>query len=215
MVDQQSLITEGLGGNTLLSKGSGGVEALSDPYLPVYREGATTFVIHIDQSKVLVQEMNSRDFVKVRFYSTSVRNILVGDYISLTNGINYYINDKPNVQKLGNNSFYYDIIFESEYYNLSKIQFMIEDPLTSEVVGTFDLTGNIDIFIDQIVFNMNRVLNGWSRGVTDQTKNDVITLHFNSENCFEVLQRLKVPFEGEYFFSVKAIGFTDKMGVVL
>ncbi len=210
--EQQQLITEGLGANTIISKGSGGVAALSDPFLPVYRDGATTFEIHIDQGKTLVQEMTSRDFVKVKFFRTSTVDIQIRDYIQLSNGIKYYANDLPNIKKTAANRFEYEIVFESQYYDLSQVQFMLEDPVTTEVVGVFDLAGDIDIFIDQIVFNMNRVLNGWSRGTTDQTKNDVVNLHFESVNCTEVLQTLNAAFQGEFYFTAKAIGFTDKMG---
>ncbi len=210
--EQQQIITEGLGANTLITGGSGGVAALSAPFLPVYRNGATTFEIHIDQAKTLVQEMTSRDFIKVKFFRTSTVDIQIRDYVQLSNGIKYYVNDLPNIKKTAANRFEYEIVFESQYYDLSQVQFMFEHAVTSEVIGVFDLAGDIDIFIDQIVFNMNRVLNGWSRGTTDQTKNDVVNLHFESVNCTEVLQVLNAAFEGEFYFTGKVIGFTDKMG---
>ena len=78
--------------------------------------------------------------------------------------------------------------------------------------GEFDLMTDLDGAIDLLIANMNRIDSGWSRGTTDQSDTETKLIHFNSETCMSVLQRLTTEFSGEYYFATQAINFTDTVG---
>ncbi len=78
--------------------------------------------------------------------------------------------------------------------------------------GEFDLMTDLDGAIDLLIANMNRIDSGWSRGTTDQSDTETKLIHFNSETCMSVLQRLTTEFAGEYYFATQAINFTDTVG---
>jgi len=182
------------------------VPEIAGYWLKIYRDESLQASVRVDEGTRLIRQLLGEDIIKASFRVPDIIDIAIGDHI-VYEGVNYYINALPNVRKNATNSYEYDITFESEYYELAKMQF-----LDSDGNSDFDLVGNLEIFIDLIVTNMNREHSGWAKGTCDQTNQDYKLLNFSKENCMQVLQRLCEEFEGEYYFSGKNIYFTDKVG---
>lgn len=174
--------------------------------LDIYRGESLLGSVRIDEGTRLIQQLLGENIIKSILEVPDIIDITIGDYI-VWEGIYYYINALPNVKKNSSNSFDYDIIFESQYYELLKTQFMDLDENSD-----FYLVGNVETFIDLIITNMNRTHTGWAKGTCDQTNTDYKLLSFSRNNCMQVLQKLCEEFEGEFYFSVKNIYFTDKVG---
>ncbi len=176
--------------------------------IEIFRGVASYLVLKIGDNALLHKKLVGEDFITVPVYSTTPLDLQINDYI-VHDGINYIINSTPEETKNGTNSFNYDLKFESENYDLGKVDFLDSDGNTD-----FFLTGNVDDFIDLIVTNMNRDGSGWTRGTTDQTDTSYKNLSFSLDNCLSAINKLVGEFSGEYFIISKAIGFTDEIGTV-
>jgi len=162
--------------------------------LNIFRGTEIWVTIKIDDSTRLTKQLLGADIVKSSFNSHIILDIQIGDYI-VFDGIKYYINNLPDIKKNSSNSFDYNVIFESEYYELLKTQFMDLDGNSD-----FYLVGNLETFIDLIITNMNRLHPGWAKGTCDQTNQEYKLLSFSKANCMQVLQKLCDEFEGEFYF---------------
>ena len=174
--------------------------------LNIYRGISINETIKIDDNTRLISQLLGEDIIRSSFNSRNILDITIGDYITYDN-VKYYVNNLPNIKKNSSNSFDYDIVFESEYYELLKTQFMDLDENSD-----FYLVGNVETFVDLIITNMNRTHTGWAKGTCNQTNTDYKLLSFSESNCMQVLQRLCEEFEGEFYFDGKDICFTDKAG---
>ena len=177
--------------------------------LVVYRNtpGYVVERIHADKETLYHQKFFGENRITVKTYSTSVLNITVGDWIR-HNSLKYYLNTLPDIEKLSTSAFNYTMEFESEYYQLAKVQYLFYG------MSDFCLMGNLDTFVDLVVTNLDRIYGEsiWTKGTTDQTNADYKNLHFSAENCLSVLQRLCDEFDGEFYFNRRAINFTDEVG---
>ena len=175
--------------------------------LDIYRVSSVNLHLKINDKAKFIQRFYGENRIEVPVYSTSALDINIQDYIYY-NGIKYIVNDLPEITKHGSNSFDYIISFDSEYYELGKVQFMLNDR------SDFNLVGDADVFIDLIITNLDRIYgNGvWTKGTVDQSDTEYKLLHFQNENCLSVLQRLCEEFDAEFYFDRKVINFTDEVG---
>ena len=170
--------------------------------LNIYRGTSTWLTIKTDDNTRLINQILGTDIIKSSFNSHIFLDIGIGDF-TVYGGVIYHINSLPNIKKNSSNSFDYDITFESESYELLKTQF-----LDSDGNSDFYLIGNLETFIDLIVTNMNREHADWAKGTCDQTNADYRLLSFSKANCMQVLQKLCVEFEGEFYFEF-ALDFSE------
>jgi len=174
--------------------------------LNIYRgSGGVTCSFHIDERTILQQRLFGENVIHSACESRQILNIAIGDYI-VYNGIRYYVNTLPIVTKNSSNNYEYTMTFESQYYDIAKVQMMLDN------MSEFDLVGDAEDFIALVVTNLNRVGTGWTKGTCDQTDVSYKLLHFSGENCAEVLVRLSNEFNAEFYFVGKEIRFTDKVG---
>lgn len=175
--------------------------------LSIYRGGpGTSITVKIDENTKLEQELLGKDIVSLRQVYPDVKDIQIGDYITVDSR-NYYVNSYPTVEKNSCREFRHEVTFEALWYDLTKVQLMLSNS------SDFDLMGDLETFIDLIVTNMNRIFAGWSKGsVTNSHKTEYKHLAFSGENCLQVLQRLADEYDGEFSFSTKAINFVDEVG---
>ncbi len=173
--------------------------------LKVYRGSAVNTTIKIDARTQLIQEFFGEDRVYVEYDARAAVDLAIGDYIRY-NGLKYYLNALPSVVKEATNKLRYSCNFESQYYDLSKVQFMFYG------AGDFDLMGNLTTFVDLICTNMNRVQGAgtWATGTLSQTDETYQLLHFSAETCREVIQRLCTEFSCELWFDGTEIHAADK-----
>lgn len=176
----------------------------------VYRDRSLVEMFYIDERTVLNQRLFGENVINVTYTAREVLNISIRDYI-VYNANKYYINTPPVVLKKSSNNYEYTMVFESEYYNISKAQYMLSRD--GELDGEFDLVGNASDFIDLLITNLNRVSSGWSAGTIDATNKDEYKLmHFSAENCSQVMMRLSEEYDAEFYFDRKEISFTDEVG---
>ena len=174
--------------------------------LNVYRNRSVIETVTVDDRARLTQRFFGENAVTVEAITRKPLNIAIGDYI-VYNSIRYYVNTLPNVQKDATNRFRYTVVFESEYYDLAKVQYQ------SDGAGDFNLTGNCDDFVTLLVANMNRVYGTgvWTKGGVTPGNTGYTTLNFNGENCREVMQRICTEFDCEISFNRKQISVTPEL----
>ena len=175
--------------------------------LKIYRGASVNETITIDEKAVLSQKFYGENQISVQTESREPLSLAIGDKI-FWGGNWYYLNSLPDVVKNSTLSFEYNMVFESEYYNLSKVQFMYFG------ASEFDLITDLPGFIDLLITNLNRIYGTgiWTRGTCDQTDITYKNLHFSQQNCREVVQTLCSEFSGELWFNQKQICFTDELG---
>lgn len=171
--------------------------------------GVTVAKVKIDERSVLTQRFFGESSISVIAEVRDTLPILIGDWIQY-DGIKYFINTIPNVTKNATNQFIYNIVFESEYYNLSKVQYMLNG------AGEFDYCATLSGFIALLVTNLNRVYGAgsWTAGACTQSNVETKTLHFAQQNCRQIVQTLCTEFAGELAFWDHEIRFADKVGAV-
>ena len=134
----------------------------------VYRNRSVVETFKVDDKAKVIQRFYGENQIKTDIKSRSTLNLSIGDYI-VHNGIKYYLNTLPDVTKEATNSFKYSLSWESEYYDLAKVQFQLDDE------SAFDYVCSAEDLIDLIVTNLNRVYGTsiWSKGsvsITTQTR---------------------------------------------
>ena len=173
--------------------------------LQVYRNVSVIDKFNIDERTLFIQRFLGENYIYAETTVRKTLNITIGDYVKY-NGIKYFINILPDVTKNATNQYFYKIIFESEYYDFAKVQYRLDGQ------GDFYLMGNLELFLDLLVTNMNRDLGGWSYvSPTTQTNQEYKLLKFEVQNCRQVIQTLCTEFNGEFSFDRKIISFSDEM----
>jgi len=163
----------------------------------------------INERTVYVQRFLGENYIQAEVETRKPLNITIGDYImSPLNGRKYYVNTLPSATKTGTNRFAYSIVFESEYYDLAKIQY--RGALDTQ--SNFYLYETLEGFVDLLITNLNRTgfSGGWTNGGCTQSNTEYRLMKFEAENCREVMQRLCIEFRGEFGFNKRVIRFSDE-----
>ena len=178
--------------------------------LDIYRGKSVWLTIKTDDNTRKIQRLLGGNIIKSSFNSHIFLDINIGDFI-VYDGVIYHINNLPTIKKNSTNSYDYNVTFESESYELLKTQFLDNDGNSD-----FYLVGNLETFIDLIVYNMGREHTGWVKGTWNKKNDgedwpsalDYKLLSFSKNNCMQVLQKLCVEFEGEFYLDF-ALDFTE------
>ena len=172
--------------------------------LTIYRSAAPTVTVDIDERTFFSQKLMTEHRVASEFYSSSVLDIQIGDYVT-HNSENLYINRLPGVTKLNNSLYHYRIDFESVWYELKKKLFISTDGLAE-----YGYTGNATDFLTNIVANMNVNDSGWTVGTVDST--DEKTIVFSNESCSAALIKVAEAFGLEFSITTKSISLVASAG---
>ena len=132
--------------------------------IDIKRSTSTILSPLIDDSSRLTRVLNGDDYITLSFTHDSFVEILIDDYI-VWDGINYYIKQAPDFQKISKREYRYELRFEGPQGNFLEALFLFEGE------GDFYLTGTAEDFIDIIVSNLNRVYGGgtYATGSVDST----------------------------------------------
>ena len=130
----------------------------------------------------------------------------IGDKITIV-GRDYTLNIPPKETKLSENKFRYDLQFEGVQYDLSRITYDVNIDTTGSDLYADALTGNMKLFLDVLIANINRVFPGkWVLGTyPDDTETKTLTFS-ETDNCLAVLQRLCEEYNQEFDIAIAQNG---------
>ena len=172
--------------------------------LTIYRSASPSVVVNIDEKTKFSQKLMTEHRINAEFYTDSVQDIDIGDYVTL-NSENFYINRLPGVTKLNNSLYLYNIDFESVWYDLKKKLFISIDGLAE-----YGRTGNAADFVSDIVTNMNVIGTGWTSGTVASTIEKTIV--FTNQSCAAALIKIAEEFSLEFSISTKSISLLASVG---
>ena len=159
--------------------------------LIIYRPPTTEIVtIDIDEKTIFSKRLMAEHTIKCEFIYSSVVGLQIGDFITYE-GENYYINRLPDIEKINDSTFKYNIVFESVLYDLNRKLFISSDGLAD-----YSYNGSASDFITNIVASINTIASGWS--VDEVDSSDDITLQFTNESCRAALSRVAEAFDMEF-----------------
>lgn len=132
------------------------------------------------------------DTITIEVECAEVLPIIIGDYIIYRNN-RYKVNQAPRIDKVAKDVLVYQIVFESAKYDLANVVMLMPE----NTIG-YMLTGNLQMFAEVILENINRVYhNEWFLGeVPGDT--DTKTEQFEEQNCLAALQRICELYEYEF-----------------
>ncbi|MBC9913191.1 hypothetical protein [Chitinophaga varians] len=175
--------------------------------ITILRAGAEVVTIKPDSGSNQQKTIMGDNMVTLQFSLNRAVAFKLGDFCSVY-GENYFLNDVPTEKKVSTYRYEYTLTMRSEYFDLSKVQFMDYDTAENVRSGVFSLMGNADTFMDLLIKNANRVGAGWTRGTVIGTSYQNMT--FNSESCLTVLGRLAQQFGTEYSIEGKKISLDKR-----
>ena len=172
----------------LITKPNGDIE-------PIFRNETVTSISKAEHRKALLGE----DIVYISVESAANRNFGIGDKIQLFGGNTYRINQIPKVEKRSERMFSYELVFEGLQYDLIRVLYLNEDVAHFNTSGEFNLVGNIEMFLNVIINNANRVFgaDSWVLGAFP-TGTETKNLLFNNENSLVVLQRICTEYDYQF-----------------
>jgi hypothetical protein len=149
-------------------------------------------------------DLLGQDVVDVDFESTEHLEMLIGMRIFVY-GKYYTLNVLPEEQKSSTREFLYKCRFEGPQYALMSCRYFNTDASGLYTGSDFSLTGNIETFIDVLIYNCNRTFGSgkWVKG--DVQASDTKTLTFSNVNCLQALQ-LTICKEFEVEFEITQSG---------
>lgn len=177
--------------------------------IDIKRGAAVLISIKPDESSQQSKQVMGDNLITLQFDLNTSVNFAIGDWCTVY-GENYFLNQIQPIKKISARRYQYTLVMQSEYYDLSKVQFMFYDASNELKEGVFSLMGNPDTFIDLLIKNANRLSAGWTKGAV--IGGPYVNMTFNSENCQTVLGRIAQQFGTEYFIQGKKIHL-DKRAV--
>jgi len=173
--------------------------------IEIFRPPSTSIaVINIDERAVYSKRLMGEHKITSQFYHDSVIALQIGDYVTYESE-NFYINRLPDITKIDNSTFKYNIVFEGVIYNLSRKLFISSDGLAD-----FSYNGTAEDFITNIVASINEVDSGWTVGDVDESTER--TLQFANESCRAALTRVAKEFKMEFSLTAKEISLKNAIG---
>lgn len=152
---------------------------------PLLTKAAMTVVTKAEQRKTLMGE----NIVAMSVESAVKLDFNLRDYITVF-GEKYFLNAIPKFVKNGVRKFAYEIIWEGRQYDLLKPFYLDEDIDGVSISPDFSLTGTLELFMDVLINNANRIFGSGFWVLGDCPETDYKTLTFSNEKCLAVLQRL-------------------------
>lgn len=144
-----------------------------------------------------VQDLLGQDIVNISVTSVEPLDLLIGQKIVVF-GKTYFLNQLPAAQVKGERNFEYELTFEGPQYTLRRASYFNTDVTGFNTSPDFPLTANVELFLDVLINNLNRVFGAgtWVKGEFPMTS--IKTISFNESNCLAALQTVCKEFETEF-----------------
>ena len=172
----------------------------------VTRKNGTIFPLNgsgrMIESAKQVRNFMEEDFVEIVLFSVSSVPLSIGDSLTVY-GRKYWLNKLPDIDKLGSRDIKYTIRFEGVQYSMARVAYLMNVTTTSQQLQDVQgnsLIGDIHVFLQVLVSNLNRVYPGkWAIGEYPLNTNaDTLITLDEGENCLSVLQTLCDTFDQEF-----------------
>ncbi|WP_454060169.1 phage tail protein [Elizabethkingia ursingii] len=147
-------------------------------------------------SFVLNKQVNFEDFIDIDVDSSLPLNLFLEDKINFR-GKDYFLNLMPQVKKLADDRFTYNLRFEGVAYLLRKLKLFNLDSQGFKTGVEFPMTSDIPAFLYLIINNANKWETKWELGEFP-SDTEAKTITFNNENCLAALQRICQEFDQEF-----------------
>lgn len=135
-------------------------------------------------------ELRNNDVINFSIESIEFFAFNIGDHFTYQER-KYSINQLPRVAKNSSRHFVYDLTFEGVQFDLRRANYDVNIDTTGSAVYGETLTANLELFLNVLISNANRVFpNKWVLGQFP-TDTETKTIVFSEEeNCLNVLQTL-------------------------
>lgn len=153
-----------------------------------------------------IRKALGEDLIDVTFKSKTAIDIQVEDTVEVYGRV-YKLN-RPVEPTQADGIFYYDAQFEALWYDLIDVQFRGLGATNELTEAEFSIYATAYDIVDLAVRNANRVMNGWTIGVVDET--DRYNFTFNGQNVRQALNQLVEVFQSEIWFDNKTIHFQKR-----
>ncbi|HEV7379098.1 MAG TPA: hypothetical protein VGN64_04845, partial [Dyadobacter sp.] len=160
---------------------------------PLFKREPVTGVTKAEQ----VQDLLGQDIIRLTVEAAEPVEMNIGGKI-ISFGKQYKLNQLPTAEKKGERRYSYEMTLEGSQYDLRKAVYFNTDVSGFNTSSDFPLTGDIEMFVDVLINNANRVFGAgaWVKGEVPAT--DVKTITISESNCLGALQQFCKEFEQEF-----------------
>lgn len=152
------------------------------------------------ESAAINKALLSDDTLTIRMKSNSVLDIKINDYFVLFGSI-YRLNSLPNVNKISNNEYEYDIIAQGLMYDMLRCKYFNADGTGQKFNLEFPLIGTIETFLICLKNNMKRLSLDWEIG--NFTNAETKTITFGDDSCLSALQKICDEFKTDFWIKIE------------
>lgn len=152
------------------------------------------------ESATISRAMLSDDTLTIRMKSSSVLDIKINDYFVLFGSI-YRLNSLPNVNKISETEYEYDIIAQGLMYDMLRCKFFNADGNGQKFNLEFPLIGTIESFLICLKNNMQRLSLDWEIG--NFTNAETKTITFGDDSCLSALQKICDEFKTDFWIKIE------------
>src|SRR5688500_8789868 len=111
--------------------------------ITIFRGSEALISIKPDAASNQQKTIMGDNVIKLQFDLNRIINFTIGDFCTVYEE-NYYLNETPAIRKKSSRLYTYNLVMQSEYFDLSKAQFMFYDAANELKEGVFSLMGNPD-----------------------------------------------------------------------
>ncbi|MDQ6481601.1 hypothetical protein [Dyadobacter sp. LHD-138] len=174
--------------------------------IPLFQREPVVSVTKAEQ----IQDLLGQDVIQLTVESVERLELNIGGKIVVF-GKQYSLNQLPTGDKKGERRFIYELTLEGSQYDLRKPVYFNTDVTGFNTSSDFPMTGDIEMFVDVLINNANRVFGAgtWLKGIVPST--GVKTIPFNENNCLAALQQFCKEFEQE--FDIVQVGSTRILNI--
>lgn len=152
------------------------------------------------ESAAISRALLSDDTLTIRMKSNSVLDIKINDYFVLFGSV-YRLNSLPNVNKISEAEYEYDIIAQGLMYDMLRCKYFNADGTGQKFNLEFPLIGNIETFLICLKNNMQRLSLDWEIG--NFTNAETKTITFGDDTCLSALQKICDEFKVDFWVKVE------------
>ncbi len=173
--------------------------------ITIYRNGSPLFNLvergkRSVESAAISKALLSDDTLTIRMKSSSVLDIKINDYFLLFGSI-YRLNALPNVNKISETEYEYDIIAQGLMYDMLRCKYFNADGTGQKFNLEFPLIGTIETFLICLKNNMQRLSLDWEIG--NFTNAETKTITFGDDTCLSALQKICDEFKVDFWVKIE------------